>query len=55
MWTRHFKSKALRKAGKRAFWGIHKKAVIRVPAAKLGAYRKILAKKGQSKTVKIKK
>lgn len=50
-----FKSKALRKVGKRAFWGIHKKAVIRVPAAKLVAYRKILAKKGQSKTVKIKK
>lgn len=49
------KSKVLKKAGKKAFQGIHKKAVIKVPAAKLGAYRKILAKKGQSMTVKIKK
>jgi len=49
------KSKALKKAGKKAFRGIHKKAVIKVPAVKLGAYQKLLAKKGQSKTVKIKK
>lgn len=49
------KSKALKKAGKKAFQGIHKKAVIKVPAAKLRAYQKLLAKKGQSKTVKIKK
>lgn len=49
------KSKVLKKAGKNAFKGISKKAVIKVPAAKLKAYTKLLAKKGQSKTVKIKK
>ena len=49
------KSKVLKKAGKNAFKGISKKAVIKVPAAKLKAYTKILAKKGQSGSVKIKK
>lgn len=49
------KSKKLKKAGKNAFKGIYKKAVIKVPSAKLKAYKKLLAKKGQSKTVKIKK
>ena len=49
------KSKALKKVGKNAFKGISKKAVIKVPAAKLKAYSKVLAKKGQSSTVKIKK
>jgi len=49
------KSKVLKKAGKNAFKGISKKAVIKVPASKLKAYTKILAKKGQSKSVKIKK
>ncbi len=49
------KSKVLKKVGKNAFKGINKKAVIKVPASKLKAYTKVLAKKGQSKTVKIKK
>ena len=49
------KSKVLKKVGKNAFKGINKKAVIKVPSAKLKAYTKLLAKKGQSKTVKIKK
>ena len=49
------KSKVLKKVGKNAFKGIYKKAVIKVPSAKLKAYTKLLAKKGQSKTVKIKK
>lgn len=49
------KSKALKQVGKNAFKGISKKAVIKVPAAKLKSYTKLLAKKGQSKTVKIKK
>lgn len=49
------KSKSLRRVGKNAFRGIHKKAVIKVPKAKYKAYAKLLAKKGQSKTVKIKK
>ncbi len=48
------KSKALKRVDKNAFKGINKKAVIKVPAAKLKAYKKLLAKKGQSKTVKIK-
>ena len=41
--------------GKKAFSGIHKKAVIKVPAKKLKAYKKLFKKKGQAKTVKIKK
>lgn len=49
------KSKMLKKVGKNAFKGIYKKAVIKVPAAKYKAYAKLLAKKEQSKTVKIKK
>ena len=49
------KSKVLKKAGKNALKGIHKKAVIRVPKAKYKAYISLLAKKGQSKTVKIRK
>lgn len=48
------KSKALKKVGKNAFKGINKKAVIKVPAAKVKAYKKLLAKKCQSSTVKIK-
>lgn len=48
------KTTALKKAGAKAFKGIHKKAVIKVPKAKLKAYKKTLAKKGQAKTVKIK-
>lgn len=49
------KSKSLKQVGKNAFKGIHKKAVIKVPKAKYKAYEKLLAKKGQSRTVKIKK
>lgn len=49
------KSKVLKKAGKNAFKGISRKAVIKVPASKRKAYTKILAKKGQSKSVKIRK
>lgn len=49
------KSKVLKKAGKNCFKGIHSKAVIKVPANKVKDYTKTLAKKGQSKTVKIKK
>lgn len=49
------KSKVLKKTGKNAFKGISKKAVIKVPASKLKAYTKILARKGQSGSVKIKK
>lgn len=49
------KSKGLKSVGKNALKGIYKKAVIKVPAAKLKAYKKLLAKKGQSKTVIIKK
>lgn len=47
------KSKVLKKAGTNALEKIDHKAVIKVPAAKKEAYKKILAKKGQSKTVTI--
>jgi hypothetical protein len=46
--------KALKSVGKNAFKGISKKAVIKVPAAKRAAYKKLLAKKGQAGSVKIK-
>lgn len=49
------KGKNLKKAGKNAFQGIHKKCVIKVPASKYKAYKKLLKGKGQAKTVKIKK
>lgn len=49
------KSKKLKTVGKNAFKGIHKKAVIKVPAAKLRDYKKTLRNKGQQKSVKIKK
>ena len=49
------KSKVLNKVGKQAFKGIHKKAKIKVPKAKLKAYKKLLKGKGQAKTVKITK
>lgn len=48
-------SKKLKTVGKNAFKGIHKKATIKVPSSKLKKYKKLLAKKGQSKSVKIKK
>jgi len=49
------KSQQLKKVGKNAFKGIYRKAVIKVPSAKYRAYTKLLKKKGQSQTVKIKK
>ncbi|MDE5863434.1 MAG: leucine-rich repeat protein [Lachnospiraceae bacterium] len=49
------KSTKLKTIGKNAFRNIHKKAVIKVPKSKLGAYRKLFKNKGQKKTVKIKK
>ena len=49
------KSTTLKTVGKNAFKGINKKAKIKVPASKLKAYKKLLKKKGQKKTVKITK
>lgn len=49
------KSKVLKSVGKKAWKGISKKAVMKVPAGKFKEYKKLLAGKGQSKTVKIKK
>ena len=48
------KSKVLTKVGAKALKGIDKKAVIKVPKAKKAAYKRVFAKKGQAKTVKIK-
>ena len=49
------KSKVLKKVGSGALKKIHKKAVVKVPKKKLKAYKKLFKKKGQAKTVKIKK
>ena len=49
------KTTKLKSVGKGAFKGIHKKAVIKVPKAKLKKYQKLFKGKGQKKTVKIKK
>ena len=48
------KSKLLKKVGAKAFKGINKKAVIKVPKAKKAKYTKLFAKKGQAATVKVK-
>lgn len=51
------KTKALKSVGSGAFKGIHKKAVIKLPKltkAQKNKYKKILSKKGQAKTVKVK-
>jgi hypothetical protein len=48
------KSTTLKTVGKKAFKGINKKATIKVPKAKRAAYKKLLAKKGQASSVKIK-
>ncbi len=48
------KSKYLTKVGAKAFKGINKKAKIKVPKSEKKAYKKLLKKKGQAKTVKIK-
>lgn len=47
-------SNVLKKVGKNAFKGINKKASIKVPKKKKKAYQKLLKRKGQSKSVKIK-
>ncbi|WP_027295725.1 discoidin domain-containing protein [Robinsoniella sp. KNHs210] len=48
-------SKMVKEVGKKAFRGIDKKAVIKVPSSKFRTYQKLLAKKGQGKDVKISK
>ncbi|MBE5871087.1 MAG: hypothetical protein E7294_07505 [Lachnospiraceae bacterium] len=48
------KSTVLKKVGKGAFKGIHKKATIKVPKKQKKIYQKLLKKKGQASTVKIK-
>ena len=48
-------SKVIKTIGKNAFKGINSKAVIKVPKAKLKAYKKTFAKKGQATSVTIKK
>ena len=49
------KSAKLKKAGKRAFKGIHAKCKIKVPKKKLSAYKRLLKGKGQKAGVKITK
>ena len=49
------RSKKLKKVGSNAFKNIYSKAVIKVPSAKVIAYKNILEGKGQKKTVAIKK
>ena len=48
-------SKVLKTVGSSALKGISAKAVIKVPAAKLTAYQKLLKGKGQKASVKIRK
>lgn len=48
------KSTVLKKVGKNALKGIHKKAVISVPKKQLKSYKKLLRGKGQASSVKIK-
>lgn len=49
------KSKSIKKVGSKAFKGIHKKASIKVPKAKLKSYKKLFKKGGVAKSVKIKR
>ena len=49
------KSTKLKKAGKRAFKGIHARCKIKVPKKKLSAYKRLLKGKGQKAGVKITK
>lgn len=53
--TIQIQSTVLKKVGKKALSGIHKKATIKVPSKKLKVYQKLLKKKGQASSVKIKK
>ena len=48
-------SSIIKKVGAKAFKGINKKAVIKVPSKKYKAYKKVFKGKGQTKTVTIKK
>lgn len=48
------KTKSLKKVGRQALKGIHKKAVIKVPKKKKAVYRKVFSKKGQAKSVAVK-
>ncbi len=48
------KSTVLKKVGKNALKGIHKKAVISVPKKQLKSYKKLFKRKGQASSVKIK-
>ncbi|MDO4308555.1 MAG: leucine-rich repeat protein [Eubacteriales bacterium] len=48
-------TKNLKTVGSDALKGIYKKAVVKVPSAKLTAYKKLFKGKGQSATVKISK
>ncbi|MCI8377137.1 MAG: family 43 glycosylhydrolase [Lachnospiraceae bacterium] len=50
-----FKTKVLKKVGKDAFKKINKKAVLKVPKAKLKKYKNLLKKKVQPSTVKVTK
>ena len=49
------KSTSLKKVGKKAFTGTHKKLVVKVPKSKLKSYRMLLKGKGMKKTAKVKK
>lgn len=49
------KSTALKTVGKNALKGIGKKAQIKVPSKKLKQYKTLFSKKGQAKTVQVKK
>ena len=43
-----------KKIGDKAFKGIYKRAIIKVPKANLKAYKSLLKKKGMTTTVKVK-
>jgi len=47
--------KGVKSVGKNALKGIHAKATIKVPKAKLDKYKKVFKGKGQGKNVKVKK
>lgn len=49
------KSTILKNIGKKALRSINPKCIIRVPESKFNTYKKLLRKKGQASTVKIKK
>ncbi len=49
------KGTKLKSVGSKAFKGISKKASIKVPKSKLKTYKKLLNKKGQASSVKVKK